>query len=75
MDYIINNIKGGKNSIIDKNSGGFLKQKAKLVEGENEMVLLKCKDSEPISYEWMFMILKANTRNKREYQLAESCVN
>ena len=75
LDYFINTIKGNTNSIIDKNEGGFLKQKGLLGEEGNEKAPLKCNDSEPISYEWMFIIPKANTRTERGYQLFESWVS
>ena len=47
-----------KNTLTDKNAGGFLEQKAKAKVGENEKELPDGKDFGPISYEWAFMIFK-----------------
>ena len=42
---------------------------------ENEKALLDGKDSEQISYEWMFMISKAKYRGQEGYQLFELWAN
>ena len=54
MDYFSNNLKESKSSAIDKNAGGFVKQKVKLEVGKNGNSLLGGNNSESISYEWMF---------------------
>ena len=42
LDYFIDNLKGSKNSLADKNAGGFLKQKAtsEIEENENRFYLV-----------------------------------
>ena len=50
-------MKGGKSSLSDKNSGGFLKRKAMSKSGESEKPMMGGGDFEPISYEWAFRIL------------------
>ena len=51
-------LEGDKSSLTDKNAGGFLKHKPKSKAEENDKAILECRDFGPISYEWMFRILR-----------------
>ena len=57
-DYFTTNLEEDKNSLTDTITGGFLKQQAKSKIEENGKSLLEGNDSEPISYEWAFMIFR-----------------
>ena len=63
-DYFTTNLEEDKNSLTDTITGGFLKQQAKSKIEENGKSLLEGNDSEPISYEWAFMIFKAEYKEQ-----------
>ena len=64
VDYFINNLISSKSSLTDNHAGGegLIKHKAKSKVEERGKALLEGKESEPISYEWAFRIL----RNKHQ---------
>ena len=59
VHYFINNLTENKSSIMSKNEGRPLKQKAEMEIEDKVKTLLAGKDSEPIIYALMFRIMQS----------------
>ena len=69
-----------KTSILDKNSGGFLKRKLGVGwgvggVGANEKAILKGENYDPVGYEWMFKVLWGKFREPDEVPIVRTVGN